>query len=545
MKDQPLRHEIVRRYHEGQSMRGIADDLGISRERVRRVLADHHQARSGGQPASSLPAPRKKRKSKLDEYEDLMHKLLARYPRMTAVRMLQELRAAGYRGGYSILKERMRALRPAPTRPLVRRFETGPGQQAQMDYAQYDLDFTQEGRRRVYLFSYLLAYSRRQYLCFTESQDFATTIGEHVKAFEYLQGAAATCLYDNMKVVVARYESDLPVYNTRFLAFATHYGYRPVACRPRRPQTKGKVERPFHYVEINLLNGRQFRSLEHLNEVTGQWLAEVADVRMHRQTQRRPIDLWAEEQPHLIPLPAHPYDVAEVVYRSVDCEGFVAYRQNQYSVPWRYVGQVLPVRITEGELIVYGPRIDEIARHRLLPRSETRQHRLDPAHRPAEDRRGQHELLVRSFAEFGPVGERFLAGLLTAQRQGKAHGRKILALRAHYHDRDLAAALERALCYGAFSFPAIERILHVQAQPKTALEMLADREKERLGELLEDASISPRPTGDYQPLLFHENSDDQEAEPKDPGDEADSRRPPQDAPGTPPDAEGSADGPAA
>lgn len=174
MKNQELRHEIVRRHHEGQSMRGIAGDLGISRERVRRVLAGHERARSGEQPASSLPAPRTERKSKLDDYEDLMRQLLARYPHMTAIRMLEELRAAGYRGGYTILKTRVRELRPAPSRPLVQRFETGPGRQAQMDYAQYEIDFTQEGRRRIYLFSYVLAYSRRQYLCFTESQDFAT-----------------------------------------------------------------------------------------------------------------------------------------------------------------------------------------------------------------------------------------------------------------------------------------------------------------------------------------------------------------------------------
>ncbi len=307
---------------------------------------------------------------------------------------------------------------------------------------------------------------------------------------------------------------------------------------------KGKVERPFHYVEINLLNGREFRSLEHLNEVARQWLAEVADVRTHRQTQRRPIDLWAEEQPHLIGLPDQPYDAAEVVYRSVDCEGFITYRQNQYSVPWRYVGQVLPVRITDGELIVYGPQIDEVARHPLLPRTAARQRRLDPGHRPADDRRQQHELLVRSFAEFGPVGERFLEGLLKTHRQGKAHGRKILALRAHYHHHALAAALERALCYGAFSFQAIERILHVQAQPKTALETLADRERGRLDELLKDASISPRATGDYQQLLSDEKTHGQEDD-QDPGDEPDSRRPPQGPPGPLPDAEGSTDGPAA
>jgi transposase len=68
-----------------------------------------------------------------------------------------------------------------------------------------------------------------------------------------------------MKVVVTGYDGDQPIYNTRFLAFATHYGFRPWACRPRRPQTKGKIERPFWYLETNLLNGRSFTSIEHLN----------------------------------------------------------------------------------------------------------------------------------------------------------------------------------------------------------------------------------------------------------------------------------------
>jgi transposase len=79
---------------------------------------------------------------------------------------------------------------------------------------------------------------------FVETQDFATTVREHVRAFEYFDGLCATCLYDNMKVVVTGYDGDQPIYNTRFLSFATHYGYQPWACRPHRPQTKGKVERP-------------------------------------------------------------------------------------------------------------------------------------------------------------------------------------------------------------------------------------------------------------------------------------------------------------
>jgi hypothetical protein len=234
-----------------------------------------------------------------------------------------------------------------------------------MDYSPYDISFTAEERRRVHACSHILAYSRRQYVRLVETQDFATAIREYVRAFEYLGGLCATCLYDNMKAAVTGYDGDQPIYNTRFLAFATYYGFQPWACRPHRPQTKGKIERPFLYISQNLLNGRTFTSLEHLNEVTAQWLAETADVRFHHEIKARPIDRFQEEKPHLLSLPARAYDTAQVLYRTVNSEGHVMYRQNFYSVPWQRIGELLPLRITEKELIIYGPDVREIARHEL------------------------------------------------------------------------------------------------------------------------------------------------------------------------------------
>jgi transposase len=503
--NEALRHEIVQRHQTGASIRSIAKDLGISRGAVVRALARVQAQREGR--TAPRPGPRS-RHSIVDPFEPILKELLAKYPNLTVERALQELRQRGYTGGYTVVRERVRRLRPRPAPAPVPRFETGPGQQAQMDYGVYDIDFTREGRRRVYLFSYLLGYSRRQYLRWVESMDLLTTLREHVQAFHHLGGVARVCLYDNFKAVVLRHDADGPLYNPKFLAFATHYGFRPQACRVRRPQTKGKCERKFFYVETSLLNGRTFDTLEHLNDLTQKWLATVADVRVLRDFKEAPRDRHAREQPHLLPLPACDFDTALVVYRHVNVEGFVAYRLNLYSVPWSYIGQVLPVRVSADELIVYSIGLEEIARHRCLTRTQSGVRQIIKSHHPTDDPNQRTILLRQRFGELGPIAVQFLDGLLAKQTQGKLQAQQLLALVAHYQRDDVLAALERAVRFGAFSLAAIRRILAAQARPKRLLDELAELHKDGLDPSLRQEPIGPRPTSDYQHLLSPEEADE-------------------------------------
>jgi transposase len=505
--NEALRHEIVQRRQAGLSQRAIAEALGISRKAVRNVL-DRWQAQRDGQAATS---PRPRRGSIIDEYEPILKELLGRYPNLTVERALQELQVRGFRGRYTTVRQRVRRLRPRPAPAPVRRFETEPGLQAQMDHGVYDIDFVREGRRRVYLFSYLLGYSRRQYLRFVESMDLPTTLREHVQAFHHLGGVARVCLYDNFKAVVLRHDAEGPLYNPKFLAFATHYGFRPQACRVRRPQTKGKVERKFHYVETNLLNGRTFETLEHLNEVTAWWLTNVADARVLRDFNETPRDRHEHERSQLLPLPAADYDTALLVYRHVNVEGYLAHRLNFYSVPWSYIGQVLPVRVTDHEVIIYSVALEEIVRHQLVSGAQTAVRQTIKSHHPVDDP-GQRVLLLRQrFQELGPIAVQFLDGLLAKQAQGKLQAQQLLALLVHYRRADMLKALERAVRFGAFSLATVRRILAAQAQPRPLLDELADLQCEALDPLLRQDTISPRSTSDYQHLLSPEETAADEA----------------------------------
>jgi len=451
---------------------------------VRKLLAAHCLERQTEHRALVAPQ-RTPRASKLDPFKPRVTELLDAYPEITAQRIFEELRKQGFDGGYTAVKRHVRAERPRPVvKPSLSTPDYGPGEMGECDWSPYTVDFTHAPRQLQQAFCYVLPCSHRKYYEFFERSDLHALMAGHVGTFQRFEGCAHWCKYDSQKAVVLRWEGSQPIYNTRFLAFATYYEFRPLACRRFHPNDKPRVERAFWELERSFFNGRRFRDPDDLHHQLASWLDNVADQRLYRK--RTILDRFAEERPHLQPPPAHPYDTARVSYRLCSIDGFVAWDGNQYAVPYEHVTDILPVRITQHELLVYAPDLRCIARHELGPRGAGE--KLDPQQLHPPARRQASVDLGQLRSTFEQVGERSLAFFLDLcthhPRLAAHHARHILLLRERYTTESLDRALEHARNYGAFEHQAIARILAARSQPRTLDEYVTEQTARSLEQTL-------------------------------------------------------------
>lgn len=491
-------HLVVLAHAEGAGIRALARRFRVSRNTIRAILRKHQAGRDEGHDGLASAPKALARERKLDAFLPAIQETLEAFPDVTGQRVFEILREKGYDGGLSILRERLARLRPKPPREPVIRFETEPGLQGQMDWSPYTIRFTRTGLGQALCFSYILGYSRRQYIAFTKRRDFFTLIRRHVDAFEHFGGVPKQCLYDSEKTVVLRWEAGKPVFNPAFVAFITHYECRPIACRRGRAQTKGKVERPFQYLESNLFNGRKFQDFEDLQATARWWLRERSDVHIHETTRRPPLELFEEdERAALTPLPPHPYDAAEVALRVCDAEGFVELDTNRYSVPYAYLFDILTMKATEHEVFIYSPELDLIARHeRAVAGGRRKVETL--AHHASTKRRYGLEPVREVFLALGEAAEAFLEGLKKTRTAG-FQARQILKLKGRYHADDIHRALVHASRYHAYDAQAVERILAAKAKPRTLESIRNERAREELGADL--PRIEQRSLAEYRDLL--------------------------------------------
>lgn len=342
---------LVRR---GVYQKDIAAEMGVSPKTVSRAV------KRGSAPKRE----RARRGSKLGPYEATVNRLLEEGV-WNAVVVHRAIQAEGYAGGLTVLREFIQPRRSLRASRATVRFETKPAEQLQSDWGAV---WTKVGGEdvKVHFIVNTLGYSRRFHFWCTDGEDAEHTFEGLVRTFEHLGGVPGEVLVDNQKAaVLAHKPSDGAVFQTRFVDLASYYGFVPKACRPRRAQTKGKVERMVGYIKDHFfVRFRTFESFAHLNQLAEWWLRVEADQRVHGTHGEVVAERFAAEAPALGPLPAVRFDTSYVETRVVSWDAYVDVRGGRYSVPGAWAGQTVHVRIAMDDTltVVNG---DETVRHHL------------------------------------------------------------------------------------------------------------------------------------------------------------------------------------
>lgn len=348
---------IQEHYRNGVSISEIARRTGHDRKTVRSVIN------------GPLIPPTNKRLPKTRKIDPFVTYLERRIEQgvLNAEKLYQEIRAQGYSGTARSVRRFVQPHRTAKQPTATVRFETEPGQQAQVDWGSFGTIDHFGRQRRLYAFVMTLGWSRAMYIEFTVSMDTTWWLRCHLHAFHYFGGVPREILHDNLKTaVLERTADDIVHWHPRYLDFARYYGFSPRACRPYRAQTKGKVESGVKYVRGNFWPGLFFDDLADLNRQGWGWLDRVANVRVHGTTGEVPFARLAQEA--LQPLAGKPdYDTSLVCYRRSSKDCLVSYEGNYYSVPASHAGQRLLLKETErDELGIYTLDGAELARHALV-----------------------------------------------------------------------------------------------------------------------------------------------------------------------------------
>lgn len=493
----------------GHGIRAIARLLGISRNAVRRALRAGRPEPSDVSPGAGTA----KRPSLIDAHRESIAALLEKHPRLTALRVLEEIRKSGFTGSVYIVRRLVRTLRPKPAIEPYDRIETAPGVQAQADWSPYRIEIGGE-TVTTHALSVTLCYSRTLFVAFFPSEDLASLLAGLIQAFHAFGGAPLAITFDNPTAIVAARLGPIVRFQERLLALSRHYGFTPRAARVRRPRDKAKVERPFQDIEANFVYARgPFDSFAHLNADTRARL-ESWNARVHGTTRERPIDRLALERRALLPLPAHDFDTRITFPVGVSEDFTVPFDGARYSVPPRLTGERGLVRADEawvefvhegavvarharsrkkGERVVLDEHRSEHRAMRREARRETLERRAQGA--PVVDPDGYEERVRDFLLGFGDAGEKYLAALVATFRGGARHElRRTLEVRARVGDEAFRAALDRAVTYGAAGGAAIERIAQDLVRRGSV-------ERRKLDPTRIDAA--PRPEVPTRPLSYY------------------------------------------
>jgi transposase len=435
------------------SRRAIARRLGCCAKTVTRALSLEHP------PDETRRPPRG---SILDPYKPRIDALIAKYPELSAVRMLEELRKEpqGYPGRVSLVRQYLRQIRPARGR-IYQEVHYEPGQAMQVDWGECGRVQIGSTQRKVSVFVAVLCDSRLCYLEFSLSQRKAEFYRALVHALQFFGGSPRRVIFDNLKAAVLNGSGRDACLHPEFLAVCGQFCMEPIACARRDPESKGIVEASVRYIKRNALAGRaeELTCWEDYGPFAVYWRDQVANVRLHETTRQRPVDRYQQERHLLRPLPAAPYDTDELVSVVVSSHAHVRFEGNRYSVPPRLARQTALLRASATQVRI-SYQGQEVACHDRC--YDRRQPIRDPDHELQalqQRRRVRRHHLEEAFDALGAEARQFHLELRHRPVKTAVHLRRILNLVRLYGRAEVVAALRQALEYQTCDAAYVETIL--------------------------------------------------------------------------------------
>jgi transposase len=433
---------------------------------------------------------RRERISKLDPFKATIADWLEKDPQISAALIQQRLVPLGYRGGDRIVRAYLHQARPqlTPKRAFVR-VEPLAGERFEVDWGHFDALNYSGDIRKLYAFALIDAHSRMLYVEFTHSQSFETFVRCHIHAFHALHGVAREIIYDNLATAVVEHDGRLVRFLPRFLGFAREYSFFPRACNPASGWEKGKIERAIGYLRQSFWPLREFTDLHDVNRQVRQWLSEVANQRVHRETRERPAERFQPEA--LRPLPIIPYDYRDTREVLVHKDLRLQFDGNKYCVPHRYVGQRLTVKADSSAVTIY-ERVNEVVSYpRSWRRGQTfgaeRFEKLLAEEKPAVRRSQAQQRLFDSLDGLcsRALVEAYLRDMADTDRSLARQISELLELIRQYGPEAVASAIEKASAARAFGADYVANIVHQQQAPRRPQPPLKLRDP-HLNELVTD-----------------------------------------------------------
>jgi transposase len=465
----------------GWSYRRIERETGIYHETVARYdprrQSNTAKVPTGSTGSKAARAPTGSGSS-CEPYRALIEDALRKG--LSAQRIWQDLQAeCNFNGGYCSVKRFIRKIKSS-RREMVAVLEHPPGEEAQIDFFQGvpTLDPSNGRWRRPWIFRMILACSGHSYEEPLWQQDKVSFVRAHEHAFTEFGGVPQVVRLDNLKSGVARaclYDPDI---SELYAAFAKHWGFTPLPCKPRTPREKGVVERGGNYLKDNALKGRQFNSLEDCRRFLQHWNRTIARLRIHGTTRKQVYAHFLEvEKPTLKPLSEKPFSLFEIGTRVVHLDGYIEVGRAFYAVPNRLLGEEVRVYWDDRLVRIYhkGESVSVYSRGT----AGTFNARDEPnfAQKPARQQVYQDRLLVKAER----IGEKALSWAKGAIEERGVRAYRLLqgmlSLTRKYSKEQVDWACGIALERRVFRYKPLQRLVdRAASQPPVQLPLIQSHE---------------------------------------------------------------------